>query len=122
MDAGDEQAARDLKPAVEQAYAAREQAELLLTEADEIRKPLAYAATARANQGRVSDTLAAIRGNTSMPETEREIIASAITSIGNTSSRQAAQGIATDALDRLAADRREYVRSLLSPLVQQIKR
>ncbi|NYH94616.1 hypothetical protein [Novosphingobium marinum] len=86
-----------------------------------IRNPLAYEATAKANQQRVTDTLSSVRGDNSLPVAAKETLASAIASIGNTSSRTEAQAIATDALDRLSDDHREYGRSLLSPLVQQIR-
>jgi hypothetical protein len=89
---------------------------------EHVRNPLAYQATANANQQRVTDALSAVRADGSLADTDRETIAGAITAIGNTSSKVDAQAIATDALDRMGSDKRDYARSLLSPLIQQIKR
>lgn len=87
-----------------------------------IRNPAAYAATANANQQRVTDSLKGVMDDPFLEDDIREIIASAVTGIGNTSSRSKAQEIATDALDRLSDDHRAYARSILSPLVEQIRR
>lgn len=113
---------RPTAPAVAEAFAKREQAQRSLQEATTVRNPSAYAATAKANQQRVTDTLSAVREDLSLPNDARETIATAITAIGNTSSREKAQAIATDALDRLGAEHRDFGRSLLSPLVEQVKR
>lgn len=112
---------RPTAAAVEEAFSKREQAQRSLQEATTVRNPTAYAATAKANQQRVTETLAAVRENPALPHDARETIATAITAIGNTSIRERAQAIATDALDRLGDDNRELGRSLLSPLVQQIR-
>ncbi|QDK34721.1 hypothetical protein [Sphingomonas sp. IC081] len=90
--------------------------------AETIRNPLAYAATARGNQQRVSETLRTVMDHPALPSDAKEALATAVASIGNTSSRAKAQGIATDALDRLGADHRDYGRSVLTPLIEQIKR
>lgn len=87
-----------------------------------VRNPLAYTATANANQARVTDTLSAVRGQADLAHADRETIATAVAAIGNTSSREDAQRIATDALGRLGADRQSYARSVLSPLIEQIRR
>jgi len=114
---------RPTAPAVEEAFATkREQAQRSLQEATTVRNPAAYAATAKANQQRVTDTLSAVREDRSLSDHARETLATAITAIGNTSSRETAQAVATDALDRLSSNHRELGRSLLSPLVGQIKK
>lgn len=108
---------------VEEAFARREQAQRdLVGTGAAIRNPLAYAATAKGNQQRVSDSLSSVLSDPSLSSDHRETLATAIAEIGNTSSRERAQGIAMDALDRLGADHREHGRSILSPLIEQIKR
>lgn len=88
----------------------------------DIRNPIAYRATAEANQRRVTEAVAAVRDREGLTDGDRETLATAIARIGNTSSREEAQGIAIDALDRLGADSRDYARSILSPLIAQLKR
>lgn len=90
-------------------------------ERSEIRNPLAYEAAAKGNQQRVSNTLKSVQNDPFLDADTREIIASAITGIGNTSSREKAQALATDAIDRLNDDHRGYARSILKPLLEQIK-
>ncbi|WP_156103352.1 hypothetical protein [Sphingobium herbicidovorans] len=87
-----------------------------------IRNPIAYRATAEANQARVSSVIDAVRSDSSLDDGAREILSSAIATIGNTSSRDKAQGIATDALDRLPEGLRDKARATLQPLVSQIKK
>lgn len=87
-----------------------------------IRNPDAYRATAKANQQRVSDTLQAVQSKDGLGDTDREALASAVTAIGNTSSRTDAEAIAAKALGKLTGDVQEYGRSVLSPLVAQVKR
>ncbi|WP_156313594.1 hypothetical protein [Erythrobacter sp. SG61-1L] len=99
----------------------RAELERLRSPSSQVRNPLAYTATANANQQRVTDALSAVRSREGLADTDRETIATALAAIGNTSSREEAQAIATDALDRLGPEQRDYARSLLSPLVAQIR-
>lgn len=99
-----------------------ELAAIKAAKAQDIRNPIAYRATAEANQRRVTEAVAAVRDREGLSDKDREALATAISRIGNTSSREEAQSIAIDALDRLGADSRDYARSILSPLVAQIKR
>ena len=87
-----------------------------------IRNPISYLAAAEGNQRRVSDTLASVHGNADLGDGDREILASAVAAIGSTSSKAKAQELATDALDRLPQTYRDYGRSILSPLVAQVKK
>ncbi|WP_150291150.1 hypothetical protein [Sphingobium estronivorans] len=116
---------------VEALYAAKEQAGRML-DADifrqsqqapsPIRNVEAYRATAAANQVRVSSAIDAVRSDSSLDDGAKNIISTAVASIGNTSSRDKAQGIATDALDQLPEGLRDKARATLQPLVAQIKR
>jgi hypothetical protein len=87
-----------------------------------IRNPIAYRATADANQRRVSDTLAAVHGNGDLGDGDREILASTVAELGSTSSKAKAQALASDAIDRLPETHRPYARSILLPLVSQVKK
>lgn len=88
-----------------------------------IRNPLAYQATARGNQARVTSALQSVRDNDGMDFTTREVLSDAIANVGNVSSRTEAGRIVASALDKLPDDAsRAQARSILSPLVSQIKR
>jgi len=87
-----------------------------------IRNPLAYAATAKGNQQRVSDALQAVHSDATLKDAEREILAGAVTAIGNTGSKTKAQAIVADALDKLDNGKRDYARSVLLPLAGQVKK
>ncbi len=87
-----------------------------------VRNPEVYAATANANQQRVTDALSAVRSNSGLADAEREVLSTAIASIGNLSSRSKAQLAAMDAIDRLPEARRGYARSILLPLLEQIRK
>lgn len=86
-----------------------------------IRNPQAYAATANANQQRVTDAISAVRSNGDLRDSEKEAIASAIAELGNTSDRSRALSIQLGALSNLPSERRAYAKAILSPLVSQIK-
>ncbi|MFZ5740883.1 MAG: hypothetical protein ACOY3S_03515, partial [Pseudomonadota bacterium] len=117
----DSEARIDMAPEVlKEAQAIR--AELQALKATTIRNPLSYRATAEANQARVSQSLASVQGNADLGESDREILASAVTALGSTSSKAKAQELATDAIDRLPEGLRAYGRSVLSPLVAQVKK
>lgn len=119
---GADRLSRPTAAAVAETFARREAAERAFQGSDKIHNPVAYAATANGNQRRVSDTLAATLSDASLPQGDREAIASAITSLGNTSQGAAAERIVADTLGRVDAANRERANALLSPLVAQIRR
>lgn len=63
-----------------------------------------------------------VRGNADLGDNDREILASVITALGSTSSKARAQELVADAIDRLPEGLRAYRRSILSPLVSQVKK
>lgn len=86
-----------------------------------IRNPLAYAATAKGNQDRVSQALASVRDHAELDDAVKEALGSTITKLGSTSSRIIANKLTASTLRKLPAENRDYARSILAPLVQGIK-
>ena len=86
-----------------------------------IRNPLAYAATARGNQERVSQALASVREKAGLPDDAREALSSAVARLGSTSDRVVAETIARSTLAKLPKDAKSFARPILAALVEHIK-
>ena len=87
-----------------------------------IRNPLAYQATARASQERVSQTLALVQQEARFGSKATADIASAVTRIGATSDRVVADRILKSVMRKLPdTEARAYARTILEPLTKAIK-
>jgi hypothetical protein len=87
-----------------------------------IRNPIAYAATARANQARATAAAERIANNPAIDPVSKQIIGKAITKIANTSDRAEALDVASKAISGVPSEvARNAARTELTPLVEQIK-
>lgn len=91
-------------------------------EGEAIRNPIAYAATAKANQARVSAAIEAVRGDTSLPEPTKEALASALASLANTSKRAEGEAIVTATLEILPKAAKAKAQAILNPILAQLKK
>lgn len=113
----------DSRPAdLERAHAIRSELSRLRSEGAGVRNPIAYKATAEANQQRVTDALSTVQSRSDLPDIERENLASAVAAIGNTSSRETAERIIAETVERMGENNRASARTFLAPLAQQIRR
>lgn len=97
-------------------------AEATAPAAEGIRNPLAYAATAKGNQQRVSDTLARVQQEDRFGPKVTADIASAISRLGSISDRAEADRLLKATMGKLPKEAREYARTALEPLAKAIKR
>jgi len=86
-----------------------------------IRNPLAYAATAKGNQDRVSNTLGVLHANDAIPDNVKQVIGEAIGRLGSTSNAADADAIVSSTRQAVPDELKDYVARLLSPIAQQIK-
>jgi hypothetical protein len=93
----------------------------VLSEPSGIRNPIAYEATARGNQDRVSNALATVTAHVTMPNDVRQTLGDVIARLGRTSNAMDADALVSAARSAVPDDWRDYAASLLSPLAAQIK-
>lgn len=87
-----------------------------------IRNPLAYAATAKGNQDRVSAAIQRTQDHPTMDTKTKAAVGNALATLGNTSSKADANTIVANVLSGLPEESKADALALLSPIAGQIKR